>query len=195
MLLLVAQSCQTLCDPINCSPPGPIHGILLAGILEWVARPSSRGSSQPKNWTRLPHCRWILYCLNHQGSPRILEWVAYPFFKGASRPRNRTRVSCIAGRFFIGWATRGARVLNTCLLIFSPVLDSFLIYVSRSVSAKWSKGTLCTSSEFFCMHRSPLTQVLCPTNLSCLGSCLRQEGKFDPCYYMLVTNKVNGVYF
>ena len=27
----------------------------------------------------LPHCRQILYCLSHQGSPRILEWVAYPF--------------------------------------------------------------------------------------------------------------------
>ena len=27
----------------------------------------------------LPHCRWILYQLSHQGSPRILEWVAYPF--------------------------------------------------------------------------------------------------------------------
>ena len=29
----------------------------------------------------LPHCRWILYQLSHQGSPRILEWVAYPFLQ------------------------------------------------------------------------------------------------------------------
>ena len=48
----------------------------------------------------LPHCRWILYRLNHQGSPRILELVDYPFSRGTSQPRNRTRVSCIAGRFF-----------------------------------------------------------------------------------------------
>ena len=48
----------------------------------------------------LPHCRQILYQLNHQGSPRILEWVAYPFSSGSSRLRNRTRVSCIAGGFF-----------------------------------------------------------------------------------------------
>ena len=48
----------------------------------------------------LPHCRWILYYLSHQGNPRILEWVAYPFSRLSSRPRNRTGVSCIAGGFF-----------------------------------------------------------------------------------------------
>ena len=42
------QSCPTLCNPIDYSPPGSsIHGILQAIILEWVAMPSSRGSSQP----------------------------------------------------------------------------------------------------------------------------------------------------
>ena len=48
----------------------------------------------------LLHCRWILYQLSHQGSPRILEWVAYPFSSGSSRPRNRIGASCIADRFF-----------------------------------------------------------------------------------------------
>ena len=37
----------------------------------------------------LPHCRWILYQLSHQGSPRILECVAYPFSRGSSPPGNR----------------------------------------------------------------------------------------------------------
>ena len=54
----------------------------------------------------LPHYRWILYWLNHKGSPRILEWVTYPFSSGSSQPRNRTRVSCIAGRFFTNWSIR-----------------------------------------------------------------------------------------
>ena len=44
----------------------------------------------------LPHCRWILYCLSHQGSPRILKWVAYLFSRGSSR----TGISCIASRVF-----------------------------------------------------------------------------------------------
>ena len=56
----------------------------------------------------LLHCRRILHPLSHQGRPRILEWVAYPSSRGSSWPRNRTRVSCIAGRFFTSWATRGA---------------------------------------------------------------------------------------
>ena len=44
-----AQSCPTFCDPIDCSPPGSsVHGILQARILEWVAMPSSRGSSPPQ---------------------------------------------------------------------------------------------------------------------------------------------------
>ena len=42
-------SCLTLCNPMDCSPPGsPVHGTLQARILEWVAEPSSRGSSQPR---------------------------------------------------------------------------------------------------------------------------------------------------
>ena len=43
---LVAQSCPTLCDPMDCSPPGfSVHGISQARILEWVAISFSRGSS------------------------------------------------------------------------------------------------------------------------------------------------------
>ena len=43
----------TLCDPMDCSPPGSsVHGILQARILEWVAMPSSRGSSQPRDQTQ-----------------------------------------------------------------------------------------------------------------------------------------------
>ena len=46
------QSCLTLCDHMDSSPPGSsVHGILLARILEWVAMPSSRGSSCPQDRT------------------------------------------------------------------------------------------------------------------------------------------------
>ena len=48
-----------------------------------------------------PHCKWILYQLSHQGSPRILEWVAYPFSSRSSRPRNWTGVSWVAGGLFV----------------------------------------------------------------------------------------------
>ena len=47
----VSQSCPTLCDPMDCI----IHGILQARILEWVAFPVSRGSSQSTDRTLVFH--------------------------------------------------------------------------------------------------------------------------------------------
>ena len=50
----VTQLCLTLCDPTDCSPPGSsVHGILQARILQWVAIPFSRGSSQPRDQTQV----------------------------------------------------------------------------------------------------------------------------------------------
>ena len=50
----VAQLCLTLCDPIDCSPPASsIQWILQSRTLEWVAAPSSRGSSLSRNQTRV----------------------------------------------------------------------------------------------------------------------------------------------
>ena len=51
----VAQSCLTLCDPTDCSPPGSsVHGIFQARILERVAISFSRGSSQHRDQTHVP---------------------------------------------------------------------------------------------------------------------------------------------
>ena len=50
----VTQSCWTLCDPVDRSPPGSsVHGILQARILEWVAISFSRGSSRPRDQTQV----------------------------------------------------------------------------------------------------------------------------------------------
>ena len=59
----VALLCPTLSDP----------GILQARILQWVAVPFSRGSSQPGSNPGLLHCRWILYQPSHQGSPSMVN--------------------------------------------------------------------------------------------------------------------------
>ena len=49
----VAQSCPAVCDPMDCSLPGSsVHGILQARMLEWVAIPFSRESSQPRDRTQ-----------------------------------------------------------------------------------------------------------------------------------------------
>ena len=75
---LVAQSCPTLCDPIDCGPPGSsVHGILQARILEWVAISSSEDSV----WCPT----WILYSLHlipvgsavASKSPRHSVWTEW----------------------------------------------------------------------------------------------------------------------
>ena len=60
------QSCLTLCDLMDYGPPGfSLHGIFQARIVEWVAMPSSRVSSRPRNQTCISciSCigKWILY--------------------------------------------------------------------------------------------------------------------------------------
>ena len=61
------RSSPTLCDPMDCRPPGSsVRGISQARMLEWVALPFSRGSSQPKDQAQVSHIadntlRWFLY--------------------------------------------------------------------------------------------------------------------------------------
>ena len=72
---------------MDCSLPGSsVHGILQARILEWVAMPPHPPGDLPNLGIepRSPTLQAVLYCLSHQGSPRILEWVAYPFSRGSS---------------------------------------------------------------------------------------------------------------
>ena len=62
-------SCLTLCNPLDYSPPGSsVHGILQARILEWVSRPWSKGSSQPRDWTHISY----VSCL---GNLVLYHWV------------------------------------------------------------------------------------------------------------------------
>ena len=80
----VLQTCPTLCDPVDCSPPGSsVHGIPQVRILEWVALLSSRGllcsprGDHPNPGIKLMslcllHCRWILYPLSYLISPYMI---------------------------------------------------------------------------------------------------------------------------
>ena len=71
---LVSESCPTLWDPLDCSPPGSsVRGILQARTLEYVAVPSSRGSSWPRDQTHVSYVscigRCVIYNFYHLGSP------------------------------------------------------------------------------------------------------------------------------
>ena len=67
----VTQLCPTLCDPMDCSPPGSsVHGVLQARILEWVAISFSRGSSWPRDWTWVSRIAGRFFNhLSHQEAP------------------------------------------------------------------------------------------------------------------------------
>ena len=69
--VLVTHSYLTFCDPMNCSPSGSsVHGILKARILGVSCHSLLQGIFPTQGLNLGPlHCRWILYCLNHQGSP------------------------------------------------------------------------------------------------------------------------------
>ena len=90
----VTQSCLTLCDPTDYT----VHGILQARILEWVAFPSSKGSSQPRDqtqvsctaggfftnratreapirWKEVPKVSLIVLCAIHNGFPLELLFL------------------------------------------------------------------------------------------------------------------------
>ena len=65
-IVLVTQSCLTVCKPMDCSPPGSVHGCLQARILGMGCRSLLQGIFLHLG---LLHCRQILYCLSHQGNP------------------------------------------------------------------------------------------------------------------------------
>ena len=103
VLCLGVQSCLNLCDPMDCSPPGSsVHRILQARILEWVAIPSSRGSSQPGDQTQVSriaggfckHFRQKAQTTRRQCS--VLERVNYRYFctTGIKGEPGSQRVSC-----------------------------------------------------------------------------------------------------
>ena len=78
-----AQSCLTLCGPMDCSLPGSSAlGILQARILEWVALPSSRGPSRPRDGTHISRVscigRWVLYTTMPPGKLTMYTIVLHP---------------------------------------------------------------------------------------------------------------------
>ena len=127
LLCLCAQSCPTLCDPMDRSLPGfSNHGISQARILEWVAMPCSRGSSRSEERRvschvhlhhhmpgvrarSCPTLRDPMDCSPPGSSvhgisrARILEWVTISYSRGCSQSRDQTHIfyiSCIVRQIF-----------------------------------------------------------------------------------------------
>ena len=119
-----AQVHLTLCDTMDCSPPGSsVHGISQARILEWVAISFSWGSSWYRDRTWVSSVHGI-------SQARILEWVAISFSWGSSWYRDRTWVSSVShvGRWilYLGSPVLFLHIHHHPLRgVSSPLLQSF----------------------------------------------------------------------
>ena len=127
------QSCLSLCDPMDCSPSGSsVHGLLQTRILEWGAMPSSRGSSQPRDWTSVSYVfhvgrRSFFFLLAPPGKSIVKSttdvkkwfWVtSFPF-----------RLSGLEGMLRLPWRW---------WLLFSELLEpSFLIHFLIVLANMW----------------------------------------------------------
>ena len=148
----VAQLCSTLCIPIDCSlPSSSVHGILQARILEWVAVPFSRGSSQPRDWTQVSRIA------------DRLEWAAISLSRESSWLWSNPCLLCLlhwqAG--YLPLALPGKPCISDIIryLSFSD-LTSLSTIISRSIHVAASG----ISSFFLWLSNIPL--CICTTSFS-----------------------------
>ena len=123
--MLVAQSCPTLCDPMDCSLLGSfVYGILQARILEWVAISFSRGSYWPRDWTRVfPYFRQILYHLSHQ------ESLAVPYHMQKCNPLTPS--------------SHTLYYLLHCIIMYLLFISNMFICFSLNHSSDFLEGRVC----------------------------------------------------
>ena len=132
-----AQSCPTLWYPMDCSPPcSSVHGILQAGILEWVAIYSSRGSSWPRDQTWVSSITFIaggFFTTRTTGEALTLAkgkcegWRGAPCFRAGMELRQK--LQGVGGGWLFCWtiytdgkASHWSLKLNTChRLLVTPL--------------------------------------------------------------------------
>ena len=109
------QLCLTLCDPIDCSPPGSsVHGILQTTVLEQFAMPFSRGSSRPRDQTCISCGSCIAEGFFTTKPPGSADHST-----GSTSPTQQlyhAQIQC-RGSYFYRWATQGAfKPRNYCFI-------------------------------------------------------------------------------
>jgi len=144
----VAQSCLTLCNPMDCSLPGStVHGVFQARILEWIAISFSRGTSQTRDWTWVS--RIVGRCFTVWGTIHIYNaifssvqslsrvrlfatpWIAarqasLSITNSRCSPRLRSYESVMPSSHFL---------LCRPLLLLPPIPPSIRVFSNESVSA------------------------------------------------------------
>ena len=113
----VAKSCLTLCDPVDCSPPGSsVHGIFQARILEWIAIAFSRGSSQPRDRTQVS-------CVSCTDRRILYHWATW-------------EAPCVSGLFLFVLTSNSIWWIYTMCLFIHQFRD---IWVVSRFGQSWIK--------------------------------------------------------
>ena len=114
MKVQIAQSCPTLCNPMNYI----VHGILQARILEWVATPYFRGSSQPRNRTQVSHIagRFFTSWATREAQGKTYEsgigiHISPPFWTSSQLPPPPTLLGWYRAPVWVSWATQQITVV------------------------------------------------------------------------------------
>ena len=128
----VAQSCPTLCNPVDCSLPGSsVHGILQARILEWVAISFSRGSSRPRGQTQVfsiagrhfnlwatreaPGIHWDKTIIQQNTCTPMFTAVLFTIAKTWKQPKHPTTEEWIKKMWSV------SSVAQSCLTLCNPM--------------------------------------------------------------------------
>ena len=130
----VTQLCPTLCDPMDCSPPGSsVHGIFQARVLEWVTISFSRGSSHPRDRTRVSRTTGICFTIwaIREAPVKYKGWHKWIYLQ------NRKRITDIEIRLLVakgdkdggeeeGWSEslRFSSVAQLCPTLCNPMNHS-----------------------------------------------------------------------
>ena len=133
MLCVRAQSlwfCPTQCDLADCSPTGSFAlGILQARILEWVAMPSSRGSSRPRDQIHIPCLTADSLPLSRRRSPTHAIYVMNVYLQGLQPVFLAS--PALAGRFLTTSTTWEASYLMHDVCYIIKVLSAFITTIKE----------------------------------------------------------------
>ena len=135
---------------MDCSLSGSsVHGMLQARTLEWVAMPSSRGSSQPGIQPRSPALQAVLYHMSRQGNPKGLEWAPLPSPGELPSPGTKPMSLGLAGTFFTTEppANTSLHSIQGSVLevLFTPISFSFFRVIVPNV--QFPDHVLCRDFE------------------------------------------------
>ena len=131
----VPESCLTLCNPMDCSPPGSsLHGISQARILEWVVTTFSRGSSWPRDWTRISWIAGKFFIAEPPGKP--IWSLQHDLCDNKLGIQMKTEPYCRTWSF-------PRKPINTCRAILGQAADPLKLLRYHPENAQGSHSDLC----------------------------------------------------